>query len=105
MTGDRSLGSLRTSTPALLADKVAWRIMDYASARAVTMDPEGRVWVEPVAEAAECDLVGVYTRSLGVLELSRALRADLAEAKAGLGARQPRRVVVGREATAKRRAA
>lgn len=102
---DRSLGSLHLSTPALLADKLAWAIMSYRSPRAVTLDPEGRVWLERVADAAESDLVGVYTRSLGVLDLTRALTEDLRLAKAELGARLIRERHLGQEAAAKRRRA
>lgn len=97
---DRPIGTLDTAPPSELGARCADRIMDFASARAVTVDPEGRVWVEPVAAAAECDLVGVYTRSLGVLGLSRWIAEDLRIVAQARRERPARRVVVN-----KRRAA
>jgi hypothetical protein len=101
---DKSFGNLRTAPPSVLADRLARAIMEYASPRAVTLDPDGHVWLERVDAAAEADLVGVYTRSLGLLELSRAITADLQASRREF-VDIPRRVVVGREGTAKRRAA
>lgn len=100
MSHTRSFGSLRTSSLGTMAARLADAILEYASARAVTVDPEGRVWLECAATAAECDLVGVYTRSLGVLELTRALRDDLVFARAGLRERPAKRVVVNKRRVA-----
>lgn len=70
-------GMLGRVPPSVIADRAARAILDFASPRAVSIDPRGRVVVEAPRDAAECDLVGVYTRSLGVLELSRRIAEDL----------------------------
>jgi hypothetical protein len=74
---EHAVGSLRTTPIPALADRAARVILTYASPRAVSCDPEGRVRVESPHEAAEVDLVGVYVRELGILALSRALIDDL----------------------------
>lgn len=97
---DRPIGTLDTYPPSELGARCADRVMAFAGPRAVTVDPEGRVWVEPVREAAEDDLVGVYSRSLGVLALSKWIAEDLREVVQARRERPARRVVVN-----KRRAA
>lgn len=74
---DRSVGSLRRQTPSVLADKVAWILVDIGKPRAVTCDPDGHVWVEFPHEAAEADLPGVYDPAVGALALTRMIRDDL----------------------------
>jgi hypothetical protein len=77
MTTERATGRLQLNPPGVIADRCARVILEYASPRAVTLDPDGRVWVEPVEAAAEIDLVGVYAPALGLLELSRRVQEDL----------------------------
>lgn len=100
MSHERSFGSLRTASIGTLAARLADAILDYAILRAVTVDPQGRVWLECAATAAETDMVGVYSRSLGVLELTRALRDDLVFMRAELGELPARRVVVSKRRVA-----
>lgn len=69
-------GSIHRVPIGAIADKAARTIMGYRSDRAVTLDPEGRVFVDTPANAADCDLVGVY-RYDGLLELPRMIQADL----------------------------
>ncbi len=70
-------GCLLTDPVGVIADRAARRILRYTRPRAVTVDDRGVAYVEPVNEAAEFDLVGVYSRDLGILELSRRLSGDL----------------------------
>ena len=49
--------------------------------RAVTLDPDGNVWLERPDHAAESDLVGVYQRDQGLLLLTRDIRDDLLHEK------------------------
>ena len=104
---DKPLGSFDTYTASELGARCAHAIMEYARPRAVTIDPEGRVWVEPVAEAAECDLVGVYARGLGVLELSRRISEDLRweHGRRAATAKPTRRVVLSEAGRRQRGAA
>lgn len=93
---DQQCGSVHTVPIGTIAGRCADIVMTYARPRAVTLDPEGRVWVEGVGTAAECDMVGVYGRALGLLELTRAIAADLRWEKQQRGlVRQGRRLVVG----------
>lgn len=57
------MGSLARYTPEAIAEKCAQEIARSAKGckRAVTVDPQLRVAVEPVSSSAEADLVGVYT--------------------------------------------
>lgn len=75
---DRALANLHRTTTWAAADACARLILGRDVAMAVSIDPEGRVWVEPIAEACESDLVGVYTQDLGLFGLNRALQQDLA---------------------------
>lgn len=107
MTTERMCGNLNKAPIGQVADRAARLVLEYASARAVTMDPDGRVWVEPVEHAAEADMVGVYTRSLGILELNRRIIADLqheAQARSFRPTPAKRRVVGRPRATAGRAA-
>lgn len=81
----RAHGNVLKTLPSVLADRIAWKIIEYATPRAVTLDPDGRVWIEPLDEVAECDLVGVYTRGAGGLALASMIRADLKAAMAERG--------------------
>lgn len=57
------MGSLKRQSPEALAEKCAQEIARSVKGckRAVTVDPQWRVAVEPVSVAAEADLVGVYS--------------------------------------------
>lgn len=81
---DRSFGSLRVASIPTLSARLASAVCDFASPRAVTIDPDGKVWLEPVAIAVDDDLVGVYTRGPGVLDLTRWIADDLREARVRL---------------------
>lgn len=70
-------GSLVRQPPSVVADRAARHLLSSQSPRAVTVDPRGRVFVEPPADAVEMDLVGVYAPDLGLLALSRVLIEDL----------------------------
>lgn len=93
---DQQCGSVHTTPIGAIADRVARLLLEFARPRAVTMDPEGRVWVEPVDHAAECDLVGVYQRDAGLLGMTRAISEDLRWEKERRGlVPRGRRVVTG----------
>jgi hypothetical protein len=81
VTRERAVGSTRTTPVYAIADRAARYALQFRSPRAVTMDPEGRVWVEAPQTAAESDLVGVYAPALGILELTRRIAADLKHEK------------------------
>lgn len=74
---EHSCGSVHRQPVPAIADRAARHVLAYASPRAVTITPEGGVFVEPPASAAESDLVGVYTAGDGLLALSRQLIEDL----------------------------
>lgn len=73
---DYMCGSVHRHPVGKLADTAARQIMSYKSPRAVTLDPEGKVWVDNPDHAAEVDLVGVY-RPEGLLALTRTITEDL----------------------------
>ena len=77
MTDPRSYGNLRTVHAGIIAARCADAIEQFASPRAVTIDPAGRVWIESPATAAESDLVGCYACEAGRLELALRIREDL----------------------------
>lgn len=53
---------------------------------AVTLDPDGNVWVEEPDEAAEVDVLGVYSTDRSRNEIEEAIRDDLRhERKRSLG--------------------
>lgn len=85
MSYEQPVGSVFVSPVQRIAAKCADAIMEFQSARAVTMDPEGRVFVESVAHAAETDIVGVYGRGIGILDLTRSIREDLLHEKSERG--------------------
>lgn len=85
MSYEQTLGSVHVQPCQQLAAKCAEQILGFKSPRAVTLDPEGRVFVESVRKAAEADIVGVYAPELGILELSRHIAEDLLFEKAERG--------------------
>lgn len=92
-------GCLLENPVSAIADRAARRILQYATPRAVTADDHGVVWVEPVDAADDFDLVAVYSRDLGILDLSRRLAGDLLQTKQEREfACKPKRRVVRREA-------
>lgn len=74
---EKSRGQIGRNPISQIADNCARAILEYVSPRAVTIDPHGRVFVESVASACECDMVGAFQRDLGLLELSRRIYDDL----------------------------
>jgi hypothetical protein len=84
-------GNLLDTSVVVLAGRCADRIAEFAKPRAVTLDPDGRVYVEAVKDAAECDMVGVYTCTVGTLLLTRQIRDDLLHEKQTRGFIQRRR--------------
>jgi len=74
---EKQCGRLANTPIATLAARCADVVALLDMPHAVTMDPEGRVWVEAPHEAAEVDIVGTYQRALGVLELTRLIAGDL----------------------------
>lgn len=61
-----------------IAERAVDYIMGVKKPQAVCLDPDGRVTVEPVREAVEEDIVGVFDRSLGLIALYREVRDNLA---------------------------
>lgn len=74
-------GSVQQTSVAVIAGRCADRIIEYAKPRAVTLAPDGKVYVEAVKTACEADLVGVYAPSVGILDLIRHIRDDLLHEK------------------------
>lgn len=60
-----------------IADRAVLFLMERTKPFAVCVDPEGRVTVEPFADAVEEDVVGVYDRTPGLIALYRTVRDDL----------------------------
>lgn len=73
-------GRIRTRKVTEIAERAATRIIDLAQPLAVCLDPDGRVTVEAPDEAAEDDIVGVYSADIGLVQLYRDVRDDLAAA-------------------------
>lgn len=71
------IGSIHNRPASVLADIAARAALEHKSPRCVTLDPDGKVWVEAPDGAAECDVVGVYG-GLGLLDLTRRIAEDLA---------------------------
>lgn len=69
-------GSVHKLAPTTLVGRAASKILEFASPRAVTMDPGGRVWVDAPDNAAEVDVVGVY-EPCGLRSLEEAIAEDL----------------------------
>lgn len=76
-TNDIQCGSIARLPVAKVADKAARTVMEFHSPRAICIDPAGRVSVEFPDTCCAFDLVGVYTPSLGLLELTRRIGEDL----------------------------
>lgn len=72
------LGSLARNAPRELAQRVVDILRVTSATVAVTVDPEGVVWMERPDDAAEDDLVGVYAYTGDLLGCYRNLRDDLA---------------------------
>jgi len=88
---ERLCGNVRKSPIGALADTAARGLMEYASPRAVSLYPCGAVYIEALDDAAECDLIGAYSRDLGLLELSRRLVEDLGHETQARGLRPARK--------------
>ena len=84
------LGQVGRKPLSIIADNCARVLLDYASPRAVTMDPTGRVFVESVKNICDEDLIGVFQRDLGLLELNRRIYDNLKH-EAGLRGIDPAR--------------
>lgn len=82
-------GDLNREAAGVLADRCARRILVGAGPRAVTVDPEGSVWVETPDDAAEVDLVGVFDPELGLVALTHMIRDDLVAARRELRSSAP----------------
>ena len=89
-------GSLLRDPIGAIADRAARRILEFKCPRAVTVDDQGVVWVEPVETVAEVDLVATYRYDAGILGLSRMIADDLGAAKTERGFVERRRRVVTR---------
>lgn len=70
-------GSIMKLPISEVADRAARWVLTFQSPRALCLDPAGRVTVEYPGQAAECDLVGVYSPDKGLLALSRMIIDDL----------------------------
>lgn len=81
MTYGAPIGSVHRLPCSIIAAAAADQISRYKRPRAVTIDPEGRVYVEAVKDAAEADIVGIYDLSLDVLALTQAIADDLMHEK------------------------
>lgn len=75
---DEHIGTLARLTCEQLAERAAERIMELSKPHAVCIDPDGRVTIEPYDRAVFEDVVGVYSRDLGLIPLYREVRDNLA---------------------------
>lgn len=77
MANPYSAGRIGRDEAREIAERATDYIMGRTKPQAVCLDPDGRVTVEPVAEAVEEDIVGVYTRTPGLIALYREVRDNL----------------------------
>ncbi|MCE7031755.1 hypothetical protein LY625_03835 [Lysobacter sp. GX 14042] len=75
------VGNLRRQAAGEIAADAARRMVRAAGPVAVTVDPDGRVWLEPPECAAEVDLVGVYDPELGLVAITTVVRDDLIDVR------------------------
>lgn len=89
------VGTLSRFTAQQLADRAVERVMERQAPLALCLSPEGRVTLEPYADAVLDDVVGVYSREAGLLSLRPAIRDDLQHeiASRGITGRVERRYV------------
>lgn len=78
MASHEYMGRVGVSPLSAIADKCAFRIRHAKTALAVAVDPAGYVTVEPFEHAVPDEVVGVYDKQLGLLDLYRQVRDDLA---------------------------
>lgn len=76
MTDEILIGRHRRKPLGQLADEAARRIAKSDRALALTLDPDGRWWLEPPETAADEDVVGVYRGALA-FSLFRDISADM----------------------------
>ena len=76
MTDEIVLGTVRKTPIGEIADRAARAIAVRGEPLAVTFWPCGRLCLEPVEDAAEDDIVGVY-RGDRAFTLARAIDSDL----------------------------
>lgn len=81
MTENPVIGNVHRLPCSIIAAAVADKIVRHKRARAVTIDPDGRVYIEAVKDAAETDIVGVYDGALGMLTLTKSIADDLLHEK------------------------
>lgn len=72
------VGTLANYDVRQLADRTVERLMELSKPHAVCIDPDGRVTIEPYDTAVFEDVVGVYSRDLGLIPLYREVRDTLA---------------------------
>jgi len=96
------VGTLANYDVRQLADRTVERLMELSKPHAVCIDPDGRVTIEPYDTAVFEDVVGVYSRDLGLIPLYREVRDTLAYVieQRGITGQRRRRYV-----TSERRAA
>jgi len=96
------VGTLANYSVRELAERAAERLMELTKPHAVCIDPDGRVTIEPYDRAVFEDVVGVYSRDLGLIPLYREVRDTLAYVieQRGITGQRRRRYV-----TSERRAA
>lgn len=74
---EKQCGSIARWPIGAVADQAARILLEFTGPRAVCVDPQGRVTVEPPNSACLYDMVGVYSGDVGLLALSRMLVDDL----------------------------
>lgn len=95
------VGTLANYDVRQLADRTVERLMELSKPHAVCIDPDGRVTIEPYDTAVFEDVVGVYSRDLGLIPLYREVRDTLAyviEQRGITGQRRRRHVTSERRA-------
>lgn len=78
MSGNEYIGKIGRMPIDTIADRAAEQLTrPRAVARAVCLDPDGRVTIEAYGNAVPDDVVGVYDRTPGRMGLWRQIRDDL----------------------------
>lgn len=78
MKSEKGCGRLGWAPVSAIADRAARFIHEFKTPRAVTLCPDGHVWVESPKSVAEEDLVGVWDQSMAIVDLWRHIADEIA---------------------------
>ena len=95
------IGGILRDPLSVLAERAVLRIQKWHEPLAVTVEPDGAVYVEPVVSAAWDDVVGVYAQDVFALTIYGDLKAERMSRRAAADAENAK----ARKRYAERRAA